>query len=98
MGAFRGLPSRLHCPGSLQAGYDTFPNAVTFKLRDRSEDVQLQATGWRTCVDSRIQGHERDAHGGEFIEQEDQMTETPSEAVQPPTHEHIQPPPLGVNG
>ena len=83
-------------PGALQARQHPLPDPLPFELRYGSEDVHLELPRGRRRVDPFRQTHERDAERLEFVEERDQVLQVAPESIQPPAHEHVEPPPPGV--
>jgi hypothetical protein len=80
----------------METGHNPFPDAFAFKLRDSGENVKLQFPCRCAGVDALAQGDESNPERLEFIEQKNQVTEVPPEAVQSPTHEDIEPASLRI--
>ena len=75
-----------------EARHHSLLNPRALELRNRGQDVELQPPRWRRCVDALPKGHERNPQRLEFIEQQNQVPEVPSETVQPPADENIEAP------
>ena len=58
--------------------------------------MRAASSGGRRGVDSLSQADERDSERLQIVEQCDQVLQRSPEPIEPPTHEHIEPAPLGI--
>jgi hypothetical protein len=58
--------------------------------------VELQATGRSRHVDGLPEGDKSDAERLEVVKQRDEVSQVPSESVEAPAHQHIEPTTFGV--
>ena len=72
-------------------------NSRPLELGNGPQDVHLEFSGRRRCVDALGKRDERHTKRLEVIEQGDQVSEAPSETIETPADEHVEPAPLGVS-
>ena len=69
------------CLGPGHAQLHALADAFALEFRDGPEDVQLQTPRRRRGVDALVQAHEGHTECGEFIEQQDEVTQVSAESV-----------------
>jgi hypothetical protein len=84
------LPTLRLGPG--EARNDPLLNATALELRDRRQNVELQTPSRRGSVDALAQCDEGNPQCLQFVQKQNQVPEIPSEPVQPPADENIEPP------
>ena len=89
----RGLPwaARLASPARTRSTILARSNSAI-----AAEDMHLQLAGGRRGVDAFGQRDERDAESLQLVEQRDQVLQAPSETIEPPADQHIEPAALGI--
>ena len=75
--------------GGLAARPGALADQLAFELRQRREQVQLQAPGRRAGVDRFGQRPERDLSLLQLADQLDEMPQASAEAIEPPHHERV---------
>jgi hypothetical protein len=58
--------------------------------------VKLQLPRWCGAVDTLTKRDERNAEAMQFFDHRDEMPKIATKTVEPPAHQHIEPPSLGI--
>jgi hypothetical protein len=82
------------CSRPRQPGFDALLNPSPLELGECREDMKLELARGRRAVNTLTHRDERHTQRLEFVEQRDEMTEIPSEAIEAPAHDHIELPSL----
>ncbi len=77
---------------------DPLDDPFALELSDRRQEVELQAAGRRAGVDRLAEAHEGSSESLQLVEQHDEMLETPTEAIELPDGEHVEPAALRIGG
>ena len=63
---------------------------------ERAEDVELEPACGCSAVDALVEANEGDTHDLQLIEQRDKVLQIPTQAVEPPAHQHVELPAFGI--
>jgi hypothetical protein len=83
-------------PRACESCSNPFLNPRALELGDRPEDMHLEFAGRRGGVDALGEAHKRDAERLEVLEQRDEVLQVPSEPIEAPANQYIEPAPLGL--